>query len=215
MIYAVSFPRYLCEIDELTRSDHSFLEESDSCYYLGEYTARRGYTFSETNNLIINLKKPLDRRDRPEWQYKEIAILDAGKALSRALTQSCIRSATFVPMPPSKSREDPLYDDRMIRVIRAIRPTGEIDLREILYQESTMPSLHMSDSTRSPSRISAYYSIDEDLCEPCPSQIIVCDDVLTTGAHFKAAQSLLSERFPRIPIQGVFIARRVPEAEDI
>lgn len=50
---------------------------------------------------------------------------------------------------------------------------------------------------------------------PTPSHIAICDDVLTTGAHFKAAQDILSEAFPGIQIVGCFIARRVPEAVDI
>ena len=37
------------------------------------------------------------------------------------------------------------------------------------------------------------------------------DDVLTTGAHFKAVQALLQSQFPQTEIVGLFIARRVPE----
>ena len=32
-------------------------------------------------------------------------------------------------------------------------------------------------------------------------------DILTTGAHFKAAQQLLLHRFPGIPVAGIFLAR--------
>ena len=212
----MSFPKYLTEIDELTRSDHTFLEESDSCYYLGEYTARKGFAFSATNHLIYNLKKPVNRRGRAaEWQYKEHAIIEAGSALKKALDARCIRTATFVPIPPSKSKSDPLYDDRMTRVIQAIRPNAEIDIRELIVQERTVKAYHSNESSRNPDRIRSLYSIDEELCEPEPSQIIICDDVLTTGAHFKAAQSMLSERFPGVRIDGLFIARRIPEAEDV
>ena len=49
----------LSRIDDLTRSDHTFIEADDECLYLGEYNARKGYQFSETNNLIFNLKKPV------------------------------------------------------------------------------------------------------------------------------------------------------------
>lgn len=63
-------PVRLSRIDDLTRSDHTFIETDDQCLYLGEYTARKGYQFSETNNLIFNLKKPMDRRGQPGWHYK-------------------------------------------------------------------------------------------------------------------------------------------------
>jgi len=41
------------------------------------------------------------------------------------------------------------------------------------------------------------------------------DDVLTTGAHYRAASAVLQQAFPGVRIIGVFIARRVPEATDI
>jgi predicted amidophosphoribosyltransferase len=40
------------------------------------------------------------------------------------------------------------------------------------------------------------------------------DDVLTTGAHFRAASAALQQSFPGVKIIGLFIARRVPEAVD-
>ncbi len=58
------------------------------------------------------------------------------------------------------------------------------------------------------------YRIDEQVAEPTPTALVVVDDVLTTGAHFKAAQSVLAERFPGVSVFGLFVARRVPEAVD-
>ncbi len=51
----------------------------DECLYLGEYTARKGYQFSDTNNLVFNLKKPMDRRGQPGWHYKRRDIEQAGE----------------------------------------------------------------------------------------------------------------------------------------
>ena len=42
----VVFPDRFTEIDELTRPDHSWLTDDDRCYFLGEYTARQGYSYS-------------------------------------------------------------------------------------------------------------------------------------------------------------------------
>lgn len=69
-----------------------------------------------------------------------------------------LKAATLIPVPPSKIEGDPLYDDRIFRV--------------------------------------------------------VFDDLLTTGAHFKAMKSALMERFAAAKITGVFLARRVPETDD-
>ena len=40
--------------------------------------------------------------------------------------------------------------------------------------------------------------------------MIVVDDVLTAGTHFRAAKSILGARFSDTRIIGLFIARRVP-----
>ena len=69
-------PTRLSKIHELTRPDHTFLEPEDECYYIGEYTSRKGFAFSGTNDLINNLRKPVERRGRPEWKWKEWAISD-------------------------------------------------------------------------------------------------------------------------------------------
>jgi predicted amidophosphoribosyltransferase len=46
-----------------------------------------------------------------------------------------------------------------------------------------------------------------------PSSVAIVDDVLTTGAHFKAMKRILMERFPEARIVGLFLARRVPNTE--
>jgi hypothetical protein len=48
-----------------------------------------------------------------------------------------LNTATLVPMPPSKAKTDPLYDDRMVRMLRAIRTTPALDIRELLLQATS------------------------------------------------------------------------------
>ena len=80
MTSASTFPKRLTKIDDLTRPDHSYLTPEDACYFLGEYTARKGYAFSATNHLIQNFKKSLDKRGTAQWNYKGVAIRDAAAA---------------------------------------------------------------------------------------------------------------------------------------
>lgn len=214
MTSGAPFPHNLTEIDPLTRPDHTFLEDSDNCFFLGEYTARQGYAYSDTNNLIINLKKPPDRRGRPEWPHKERAIHTAGLALRNAINNEWLTTAAFVPIPPSKAKGDPLYDDRMTQILQAINPAAPVDARELIVQTESTGAAHHGDESRDPVRIRQLYTIDTALATPAPGAIVLCDDVLTTGAHFKAAQVILSETFPKAIICGVFIARRVPLAVD-
>lgn len=215
MTSGTPFPRNLTEIDQLTRPDHHYLEASDNCYFLGEYTARKGYAYSDTNSLILNLKKSPDRRGRSEWQYKERAIRVAANALRNAINDDWLRNATFVPIPPSKARTDPLYDDRMTRVLTSIYPEDSVDCRELIIQTESTEAVHEADHRLGPDEIQALYSLQDNLLNPTPSRVVICDDVLTTGAHYRAAHTLLCAALPRAEIVGCFISRRVPEAIDI
>ena len=116
-------PLRLSRIDDLSRPDHYFIEPDDDCLYLGEYNARKGYQFSATNNLIFNLKKPMDRRGQPGWPYKRQAIESAGRQMREALdalNPRWLSMATLVPMPPSKVKSDAMYDDRMLQMLQVI-----------------------------------------------------------------------------------------------
>ena len=59
----------LCEIDDLLRSDHLYLTENDRCFFFREYTAYEDYDYSETNSLIKNFKKELDKKGTSQWKY--------------------------------------------------------------------------------------------------------------------------------------------------
>ena len=199
---------HLTEVDDLTRDDHYYLEPDDQCYFLREYTSGAGYEFSETNSLISNLKKKMDTRGTPQWKWKTRAIRQAAKELRGAINPAYLRSATLVPIPPSKVRSDPLYDDRMVQVLRHIAGTDG-DVRELLVQMASTTPAHQTQERRDPLRIEENYEIVEALSEPPPTAIAIFDDVLTTGAHFRAAKAKLSGAFPAAPILGVFVARRV------
>jgi predicted amidophosphoribosyltransferase len=51
-------------------------------------------------------------------------------------------------------------------------------------------------------------AVDENLSGNLPTKLVLFDDVLTTGAHFKAAKQVLMKRFGQISVIGIFIARR-------
>ena len=205
-----SLPRWLTKVDAAA-PDHWYLTASDECYFLGEYTAGTGYQGSPTNQLIFNLKKSVDRRGRSDWHYKDRAIREVAAALRAAIKHEFLDKITFVPIPPSRAKSDPLYDDRMTRVCKAIRPQPPLDVREVLVQTASTPAVHGSDSRRPvPRDIEALYEVEDALAHSPRDVIFVVDDVLTTGAHFIAAKSLLSRQFPTTPIAGVFVARRAP-----
>lgn len=73
----------LSEIEGRERGDHPLLPGDVSVYHLREYTSGRDYSHSETNRLIFNFKKPVDRRGRPEWRYEESALQNTGRGASQ------------------------------------------------------------------------------------------------------------------------------------
>jgi predicted transcriptional regulator len=201
----------LTRLDALYLPHHCYLRATDECYFSGEYTAGRGFAYSETNQLILNLKKKMDRRGLPDWGYKARAIQQAAANLRDSLNPEFLGSAAFVPIPPSKIIGDPEYDDRMTQVVQLL---GQgVDTRELVFQLESMHDAHTAESRPGPTALYNNYQIEESLVEPVPSQIAVVDDVLTTGAHFKAMKRILSETYPDTPIVGIFLARRVPGTE--
>ena len=66
--------RRLTQIDEITREEHYYLSDEDQCFYLGEYTAQKGYSHSDTNQLIKNLKIQPKHKNTKRWYYKDQAI---------------------------------------------------------------------------------------------------------------------------------------------
>ena len=215
MISGSTFPNRLTKIDDLARPDHSYLAATDECYFLGEYSARKGYAFSATNSLVINFKKKMDRRGRPEWPYKAAAVQQAATAFRSALNDQARTTLTFVPIPPSKAKTDPLYDDRLTKMLEAIWPGQPTDIREIVVQPASGDAVHDQDVRPSPAELQARYALDPALLQPPKPIIAVVDDVLTTGAHFIAVRNKIRGVFPAIKIVGLFIARRVPEAVDV
>jgi len=196
------------EIDETNCKPHVFYGGEDKWLFLYEKTSGRDYTFSDTNNLISNLKKPVNSSDAV-LQWKKKAIQASATALRNGINDKWLDIGTFVPVPPSKAPDDPLYDNRMERICRMIR--SKVDVRNLVIQKGSMVATHeRGDGQRITfNELIDSYQIDEGLADPEPTCIAIVDDVLTTGTHFQAMKSVLEQRFPSAKFVGMFIARRI------
>jgi hypothetical protein len=134
-----STPRFL-KIDDQNRGDHPHLTADDECYFLYEYTSRRTYSFSSTNNLISNLKKKPSQPSAAAYRYKLGAMQACSRDLKGGINSAWLDGATVVPVPPSKARGHPDYDDRMTTICRNIAPG--IDVREIVVQRNSFQAAH-------------------------------------------------------------------------
>ncbi|MDD3021222.1 MAG: hypothetical protein PHX61_09650 [Alphaproteobacteria bacterium] len=198
----------LIKIDDLVRGQHSFLDSNDECYYLRDYTAGMGYSHSNANKLISNLKKCPSKKGMPEYVYKAKAISTAANDFRKVFPPRILQTGTLVPIPPSKAKNDPLYDDRMSQILAQMTEGMSVDIRELLYSKHSVDASHTSKKRLSPSELERVISIDESVALPSPKGIILFDDVLTAGAHFRACKNILTNRFPGIVVLGCFIARR-------
>ena len=195
----------LQEIDATNRRDHYYLAEGDECYFLYEYTAGAGWRGGETNQLIHNLqKKPGDRG----YSYKAPAIAGCARALSEVISEAWLEKACLLPVPPSKIKTDPRYDDRIYRVCTAIGEAGAPQVLELIEQiEST--ETFKGGNRKKPDELRTNYQFNEQLLQAgIPASIGIVDDLLTTGSHFRAIKDMILERLPGSSVVGFFVARR-------
>lgn len=206
------------------RVDHTRLRAEHRCYYWQEYTPWE-YTkglkseYSDTNRLIEALKTSVERRGEGDLESKRLAIQKVGGAFAKFWRWSDLLrdGVMLVPMPPSRVRDDLLYDDRMVRVLSQIQAEAgmQLPIRDILrFDGSTAPS-HTSVNRPTLKAMMKAMSIDYgNATEVAPKLILLFDDVLTTGAHFVVAYTKLMERFPTSLVIGNFVARCVRSQEN-
>lgn len=205
------FPDRLRPVDASLLPEHSRLKPADACDFLWEYTPRQPASWSAGNQLIRDLKlkdSQLSRRPA-RLRYKHAAIAHAGRALRRVLPQDWLREATFVPMPCSKVHGGCDHDDRMLRVLRcALRGRGA-DIRELLQMNCSLSADHESRVRCSAVRLRRALHVVE---APPRRLIILVDDVLNSGKHFRVASGLLQQRWPDRRVRGLFLARCVRQS---
>jgi predicted amidophosphoribosyltransferase len=203
----------LLALDVQQCAEHAFLSAADRCHCLAEYLPGGGYRAGEVNQLILNLKcapsiAALDARRR---HYKQRAISDIASALRAAVDQTSVERTTWIPIPTSRPAADADYDDRLQRILRAAFGHYRLDLRNALYQRQAMPADHGRARRLSAEALSRVIGLDRELLErePLRERIVLFDDVLTSGKHYKCCECRLRELLAVVPISGLFVARRV------
>jgi hypothetical protein len=208
-------PSIVSKLDDTTVGQHFLLDPTDICYHIWEYTRRGGFNASPTNNLVSNLKKkPSKLKANPkEAPWKERAVAYAAQALSQRIRREWIETlGTIVPIPSSKIVGHEDYDDRLARILNLAFGNQQADIRPLLVQTSSTIADHETTERQRFEELLRITQVDEALAVlGVRSNIMIFDDVLNSGKHFKVAQRLLSARFPGVPIVGVFLARCLPD----
>jgi len=186
----------------------------DECLYVWERMSKvkaGEWNQYPTNGFISNIQIPIAcKTENPyRYKYKNEAIQYAASALSDLL-EGIRQLGTFIPMPPSKTKDHPDHDDRLIQVLKTVKPPIS-DIRELVLLTQDCDSKQKG---RTPEDRAKDYSINEDVADPEPTVIFVFDDVLTTGCHFKAVKMVLQERFSSVAVYGIFLARAVRSPDE-
>lgn len=205
-------PERLTWIDDTNRPDHFFLDTGDQCLFFGEYFSGTGFSGGPTNQLLHNFKiKPsVIVANSARRRYKESAIREIAEGLRRAIAAEFLPKITFIPVPPSKIPGHPDYCDRMIRTLNLAFAGTAADVRPLLMQTSDAVADHETRERMSMSDLLEIVTVDErQLAYPPRPTIILVDDVLTSGKHFKVCKQRVMEKLPHWDIFGIFVARCV------
>lgn len=179
----------------------------DTIYFCREHISHGSFDASETNHHIWNLKKkpPVPAN---LLKYKREAIQIFAEELAPFIEEMDIDDACMTWVPPSKAKNDPKYDDRIERVVAIVCEKTGVAPVEVFENKATREPLHDNDERRNPHAIAANLKwCDCDLSEF--DTIYIVDDVLTTGANFRAVTDKIREKFKDINIIGIVWARAI------
>ena len=188
-----------------------------------EYHSGQGYAHSNENSIIQNLKKPMSRKGAPEWRHKEEAIRNIGLLCNSAFSRLDDKTL-IIPIPPSKTKNDVGHDNRLIQILE-IATQDNINTtydENIIVQKENYDASHNNHTNRiSKEELKSIYQINLDGVDANIKKIIIFDDVITTGTHFRVASDKLLQTFnenqyySNIEIVGFFVARTIhPESEE-
>jgi predicted amidophosphoribosyltransferase len=180
-------------------------------YYARTYTIGQGYRYSSTNQLVLNLKiSPNQPADR--LVYKNRAIVQCAREVAEFFTQSVNPDLPIilVPMPPSKTRSHPEYDDRMEQVAQQVdQRCSNVMWAPLLETIINSESYHTRSEIRDPDDLYRLMSVqsNQTVLYNAEAHIVLIDDILTSGLHFSVARRHLLEHFENAPIHGIFWAK--------
>ena len=125
-----------------------------------------------------------------------------------------VAKIAWLPIPCSKPANRVEFDDRLVRVLR--RAFGQqLVLLDGIRQDAARTAAHNTTEDRpSPRQLVDGWSVVGKQLPLAVDTVVIFDDVITRGASFKAAQSIIRKEYPDVAIKGVFLARSVHATDD-
>ncbi|MBI2521197.1 MAG: hypothetical protein HYV97_12290 [Bdellovibrio sp.] len=197
------------KIDQTILGFYPYLTSEDDCRFAYEYTGGgSGYAAGVINSDVLNFKKSgLKRNVEPEWSYRNEAVNKFAGDLSVIINNTTASPLHITAIPASKIKSDSEYSFRyedLFTVLKSFRPRT-VPVSPIDQITSALSS--HTGGTRNPQQIMSNYKWNGFGTEVV-DKLVVVDDVLTTGAHFKAYKDFLRQNGFAGQLIGLFWARR-------
>jgi predicted amidophosphoribosyltransferase len=164
--------------------EHSYLDSSDECYFLTTYEC---HLEPLNKDSILSLKRG-----------EESAISRAVAELASVIPPEWARHYFFTPMPSSSGSRGVLNE-----VVNRLSVTTAGNL---LIQNCKTPSSHQG-WRPTPLQRQSLLQLSYLQAADRPKAVVIVDDVLTTGSHFRAAKAVIRAKWPHIRVIGLFLAR--------
>ncbi len=212
MIFFLNWVQMTLNWKKIERTEHGFpscLNVNDDCWYAREYIAGGSYQDSETNSLIHNFKKDHEKRCKQEWYYKGEAI----KKFAQELNYLDFTDNTVIFIPPSYAHDAAEYDDRFEQTLDLLKKTcPNINIQKPIVRTINKEPSHLGGPRD-------YQSIRQGLkwngFTHLTSTVVIIDDLITSGSHFTVCRDMIKEKYPEVPIGGVFWAKRIEKVIEI
>lgn len=195
-------------------ADHLLLQSTDRCAFLAEYRVGQGRVPGSREWLLWQFKccPSVASSDPRKGWLKQRALETWALWLREAVRREEAERWTWVPIPPSRRRADPDFDDRLSRTLERAFAGYAVDQRALLEQRISTQRDHCS--SRRLSEQALYGALALDIAalrrRPLRQGIMLFDDILTSGKHFRCCAQRLREHLPGIPVRGLFLMRRRP-----
>ncbi|EAK3672774.1 hypothetical protein BZ119_01475 [Campylobacter jejuni] len=180
-----------------------YLNSDDACYYFLDYKPNSGF---EANSLVFNFKKDLLFKNHPSWYYRNEAIKEFAKMINNMFLNINKNIFNIIPMPTSKPKNSTEFNNRLMQTMEELlKLDNSYKIFDCFDVQNNLVPAHYN-GYRNPNDLK-----QEILFYPpnfFDKNIVLIDDVLTTGGHFKACKNILLEKLdPNINIVGLFLAK--------
>lgn len=187
------------------------LDDNDLCFYFIDYTDG-GYDKSKSNSKVLNFKKDIAYRDnKVVWGFRKREVEDFASKIHNVLKQNSDRdNFVLIPCPTSKPKSHSEFNDRLVCVMKFLKQKNSsykicdcFDRTEVVK-----PAHHGGSRCVEEIKKTLFLSPPPHFLSK-ENSVILIDDVLTTGAHFKACQMMIMSEWeiPQQKIIGLFLAK--------